>query len=54
MRINDIRAGTWTGAICSIWASINFGELLQTVIMAAAGTLVSYVISKLLHKNQKR
>lgn len=52
MRINEIRAGTLGGTLCSIWASITLGDLLQTVIMAAVGTLVSYAVSSLLKRRR--
>ncbi|WP_270087839.1 hypothetical protein [Sphingobacterium sp. SYP-B4668] len=42
------------GTLCSIWASITFGDLLQTAAMAAVGTLVSYGISQLLPRKHKR
>ena len=48
MKMNDIRIGTYGGTICSIWASFSFGNLLQTIVMAIVGTLVSYVTSKLM------
>ena len=52
MKINEIRAGTLGGALCSVWASITLGDLLQTVVMAALGTLVSYTMSQLLQKKR--
>ncbi|WP_447767608.1 hypothetical protein [Sphingobacterium faecium] len=36
------------GTLCSIWASFSFGDLAQTVLMAAVGTVVSFVTSRLL------
>lgn len=52
MNINEIRAGTIGGTLCSIWASITLGDMLQTVIMAALGTLVSYAMSRLLQRKK--
>ena len=54
MKTNEIRAGTLGGTLCSFWASITLGDLLQTVIMAALGTLVSYAMSRLLERRNKR
>ncbi|MEN5232901.1 hypothetical protein [Sphingobacterium faecium] len=53
MKWNDIRIGTLGGTLCSIWASFSLGDLAQTVLMAAVGTLVSFVTSRLLG-NMKR
>ncbi|MNT02384.1 hypothetical protein D3C72_1368790 [compost metagenome] len=50
MKVNDIRMGTLGGALCSIYASFSFGDLMQTALMAVVGTLVSYVTSRLLGK----
>ncbi|SJN52648.1 hypothetical protein FM120_36785 [Sphingobacterium faecium PCAi_F2.5] len=38
------------GALCSIYASFSFGDLMQTALMAVVWTLVSYVTSRLLGK----
>ena len=54
MKLNEIRAGTLGGTLCSLWASITLGDLLQTVIMAALGTLVSYAMSQWLQKRAKK
>lgn len=54
MKPNDIRIGTLGGALCSIWVSFSFGDVLQTVLMAALGTVVSYATSKLLSKIKRR
>lgn len=54
MNTNEIRAGTLGGTLCSVWASITLGDLLQTVIMAVLGTLVSYVMSQWLQKKEKK
>jgi uncharacterized PurR-regulated membrane protein YhhQ (DUF165 family) len=54
MKLNEIRAGTLGGTLCSVWASITLGDLLQTVVMAALGTLVSYVMSTWLQKGTKK
>ena len=54
MKINEIRAGTLGGTLCSVWASITLGDMLQTVIMAALGTLVSYAMSTWLRERTKK
>lgn len=52
MKLNKIRAGTLGDTLCSVWASVTLGDLLQTVIMAALGTLVSYGTSRLLERKR--
>ena len=54
MKINDMRFGVLGGTLCSIWASISLGDVLQTMLMAAVGTVVSFVTSKLLGRWRKR
>ncbi|WP_158655587.1 hypothetical protein [Sphingobacterium sp. HMA12] len=51
MKINDIRISAIGGTICSIWASLSLGDVLQTALTAAVGTLVSFVISRLLGRS---
>ncbi|MGB3065545.1 hypothetical protein [Sphingobacterium thalpophilum] len=46
--MNDIRISAVGGTLCSIWASISLGDVLQTVLTAALGTLVSFATSWLL------
>lgn len=53
MKLNEIRAGTLGGTLCSVWASVTLGDLLQTVVMAILGTLVSYGMSRLLERWRK-
>ncbi|WP_312789586.1 hypothetical protein [Sphingobacterium sp.] len=48
MKLNDIRISALGGTVCSIWASISLGEVLQTVLTAALGTLISFATSRLL------
>ncbi|MCS3557413.1 MULTISPECIES: hypothetical protein [unclassified Sphingobacterium] len=54
MKLNDIRIGTIGGTLCSIWVSFSFGDVLQTVLMAALGTVVSYATSRILRKTSNR
>lgn len=54
MRINDIRISALGGTLCSIWASISLGDVLQTVLTAALGTIVSFVTSRLLGRMNKK
>ncbi|MNL33318.1 hypothetical protein D3C87_1552240 [compost metagenome] len=54
MKLNDIRFGALGGTICSIWASVSFGDVLQTMLMAALGTVVSFVTSRFLGRIRKR
>ncbi|WP_286856493.1 MULTISPECIES: hypothetical protein [Sphingobacterium] len=53
MKLNDIRISTIGGTLCSIWASISLGDVLQTVLTAVLGTLVSFATSRLLGKWSK-
>lgn len=54
MKINDIRISALGGTICSIWASISLGDLLQTVLTAALGTLVSFLTSRMIGRWNNR
>ncbi|HAU55703.1 MAG TPA: hypothetical protein DHU90_00935 [Sphingobacterium sp.] len=54
MRWNDIRISALGGTLCSIWASISLGDVLQTALTAALGTLISFATSRLLAKLGKR
>ncbi|MEJ5146023.1 MULTISPECIES: hypothetical protein [unclassified Sphingobacterium] len=54
MKLNDIRISALGGTICSIWASFSFGDLFQTALLAAVGTVVSFVTSRLLGTLKKR
>lgn len=54
MKLNDIRISTIGGTICSIWASISLGDVLQMILTAALGTLASFVTSRLLGRYSKR
>ncbi|MCW2263141.1 MULTISPECIES: hypothetical protein [Sphingobacterium] len=54
MKLNDIRIGALGGTLCSIWVSFSFGDLLQSVLTAAVGTLVSFGTSRLLGKWRKK
>lgn len=54
MKVNDMRVSAIGGTICSIWASISLGDVLQTALTAALGTLVSFATSRLLAKWGKR
>lgn len=52
MKLNDIQISALGGTICSIWGSLTFGDLFQTVILAAMGTLVSFLTSRLLGRKK--
>jgi len=57
MKVNNIRISAIGGTLCSIWASISLGDVLQTALTAALGTLVSFATSRLLGRwrnKQKR
>lgn len=54
MKVNDIRIGALGGTICSFWASISFGNIIQTFLTAVLGTLVSFAMSQLLGRWSKR
>ncbi|WP_167457162.1 hypothetical protein [Sphingobacterium detergens] len=54
MKWNDIRISAIGGTICSIWASISLGDILQTVLTAALGTLVSFATSRMIGRWNNR
>lgn len=54
VKLNDIRMGVLGGTMCSLWASISLGDMLQTLLTAALGTLVSFATSQLLGRWTKR
>jgi len=50
---NDVRIATLNGTLCSICTSLTVGDILQTIILAIVGTLVSYTVSRILSGNSK-
>ncbi|WP_400261984.1 hypothetical protein ACFX5U_20770 [Sphingobacterium sp. SG20118] len=54
MKFNNLRIGTLGGSLCSIWASISLGDVLQTVLTAIVGTCVSVVVSRVLGRWRRR
>jgi len=46
--------GVLGGTMCSLWASVSLGDMLQTLLTAALGTLVSFATSQLLGRWAKR
>jgi len=54
MKWNDIRISAIGGTICSIWASISLGDILQTVLTAALGTLASFATSRMIGRWNNR
>ncbi|WP_454880892.1 hypothetical protein [Sphingobacterium detergens] len=54
MKINDMRISAIGGTICSIWASFSLGDVLQTVLTAALGTLVSFLTSRMIGRWKNR
>lgn len=54
MKWNDIRISALGGTLCSIWASISLGDVVQTALSAALGTLVSFAMSWLLGRWNKK
>lgn len=54
MKWNDMRGATLGGTICSIWVSFSLDGILQTALVAALGTLISFITSRLLDKWCKR
>ncbi|MGJ1534880.1 hypothetical protein ACR784_07670 [Sphingobacterium multivorum] len=48
MKANDMRVAALGGTLCSVWASISFGEIIQTILMAMLGTIVSFATGYLL------
>jgi hypothetical protein len=52
--LTNVQTGTLGGTLCSIWTSITLGDIMQTVILATIGAIVSYLVSKLLDRRRKR
>ncbi|TJY65794.1 hypothetical protein FAZ19_11790 [Sphingobacterium alkalisoli] len=52
--LNNVQIGTLGGTICSVWASIQWGDILQTAILSAVGACVSFLVSRLLAKTIKK
>jgi mannitol-specific phosphotransferase system IIBC component len=50
----DMRTGIWSGTVLVVLANITAGELLKTVILAAIGAVVSFVVSWLLKRSVVR
>ncbi len=51
--LNNVQMGTLGGTLCSIWPSITFGDIAQTIVMAIIGAVMSYVTSRLLDRHKK-
>jgi uncharacterized membrane protein YjjP (DUF1212 family) len=49
-----VQAGTLGGTLCSIWNSLDWTNVLHTMLMAAVGAIVSYLVSKLLDRGKKK
>jgi len=55
MRImTNVQFGTLGGTVCSVWNSFDWGNMLQTAILAAIGAAVSYLVSRLLDGRRRR
>ncbi|MGE8422582.1 MAG: hypothetical protein ACN6PI_07120 [Sphingobacterium siyangense] len=50
MRWSDVKLSTIGGTICGLWASFSVGGLLYSALTALVGTLVSFVLSRLLNR----
>ena len=50
----DTRMGIWSGTVLVVLANITASELLKTVILAAVGAVVSFVVSWLLKRSVLR
>ena len=44
----DTRMGTWSGTLLVVLATISAGEFMKTMILAAVGAVVSFMVSWLL------
>ena len=49
-RTHEIRAGTTGGTILSAVMQLNGSDLLETVVFAATGAVVSYLVTLLLKR----
>ncbi|NGM67376.1 hypothetical protein [Sphingobacterium sp. SGR-19] len=49
-----VTAATIIGAICSVWNSFDWSNLLHTAVVAVIGAAVSYLTSRLLEGRRRR
>lgn len=54
MKLTDVRLSAIGGTLCGIWASFSVGDLLYGALTALTGTLVSFLLSRLLNRVFKR
>ncbi|WP_418359250.1 hypothetical protein [Sphingobacterium detergens] len=54
MKLSDMRLSAIGGTLCGIWASFSVGDLLNGALTALVGTLVSFLLSRLLNRIFKR
>ncbi|MDM1296829.1 hypothetical protein HX021_21300 [Sphingobacterium sp. N143] len=50
MRFSDVKLSAIGGTICGLWASFSVGDLLYVALTALIGTLVSFLLSRLLNR----
>lgn len=46
----QLRIGTGSGTLLSVLASLSLGDVLATIVLAAVGATVSFVVTSLLQR----
>ncbi|MFD2966750.1 hypothetical protein [Sphingobacterium bambusae] len=52
--LSNVQHGTLGGTLCSIGVSFDWSNMAETVLMAAIGAAVSYLLSRLLHSKRRK
>lgn len=52
--ITNVQFGTLGGTVCSVWNSFDWGNLLQTAVLATVGATMSYLVSRMLDGRRRR
>ena len=51
--LSNVQLGTLGGTLCSVWNSFDWGNMLQTAVLAAVGATVSYLVSSVLEGRRR-
>ncbi|GHE49714.1 hypothetical protein GCM10017764_35950 [Sphingobacterium griseoflavum] len=52
--LTNVQQGTLGGTLCSLWATFTWSSMAETVLLAAIGATVSYLVSRLLQGKRRR
>ncbi len=52
--LSNVQHGTLGGTLRSLWASFDWSNMAETLLMAVIGATVSYLLSRLLHGKRRR